>query len=87
MNAEDLITYSMPTVPEPDPCDYRVSSAPCLIQTAGGQFYTAQWIVYNTARRENEFEPAWELCGREGLQLDREEVVAWQSIVRYVEGA
>lgn len=82
MNAEDWITYSMPSVPEADPCDHRVTSAPVLIQTIGGAHYTAQWVVY-TDQYEDGIPPCWELCGREGLQLDREDVVAWMTVSPY----
>lgn len=86
MNAADWITGCMPTTPEPDPCDYRTSSAPCLIQTVNGGLYTAQMVVY-TDQDADGIPPCWELFGREGLQIDPEEVVAWQPIVRYVVAA
>jgi hypothetical protein len=62
-----------PVTPEIEPCYYRAQSAPVLIRTVSGEWYTARWTVY----ADDEFPPVWELIGRDGLQLDREEVVAW----------
>lgn len=74
------ITNTTPAVTEAEPYDHRSESAVVLIQTRSGQHYTARWVVYVEA----DFGSMWELCGREGLQLEPAEVVAWQAIVPFV---
>lgn len=71
------ITNAQPEVPAADPCDHRTASRPVLIQTSGGNHYTARWVVYVDQDVIDGIPPCWELVGREGLQLDREEVVQW----------
>lgn len=66
----------MPRVPEPDPCDHRAQSLPVVIRTVRGEWYTARWTVY-VDQDDNGIPPCWELVGRDGLQLDREDVAAW----------
>lgn len=77
------ITDQQPVVPEADPCDSRTQSAAVLIQTIRGEHMTARWVVY-ADQDDDGIQPCWELCGREGLQLDADEVAAWQPIVRFV---
>lgn len=62
-----------PVTPDIEPGDYNAQSAPVLIQTTGGGWYTARWTVYEDA----DSAPGWELIGRDGLQLDADEVTAW----------
>lgn len=77
------ITDRQPAVPEADPCDYRTDSDVVLIQTTHGEHATARWVVY-TDQDEDGIPPCWELVGRGGLQLDADEVAAWQPIARFV---
>lgn len=77
----DWNTNGTPEVPEPDWCDHRVTSRVVLIETTGGHLYTAQWVVY-TYQDDDGIPPCWELCGREGLQLDPEDVARWAYIER-----
>lgn len=71
MNANHINV--MPEVPAFDEWDHRAQSAPVVIQTVSGEWYTARWTVY----QDSDFAPCWELIGRDGLQIDRDEVVLW----------
>jgi hypothetical protein len=73
------ITNTTPSVPNFESWNHRVESAPVLIQTRAGHLYMARWVVYEDA----DFGARWELEGRDGLQIEPEDVAAWQSITPY----
>lgn len=70
------MSAQMPAVQTPDPCDHRTQSAPVVIRTIHGDWYTARWTVY-ADQDDDGIPPCWELVGRDGLQLDPEEVAEW----------
>lgn len=70
MSAQPL---APPPVCEPDPCDSRTTSLVVLIRTTSGEWFTARWVAYT----DPDFEPVWELCGRDSYQLERDQVVEW----------